>query len=98
MNTIKRKDVDKEMKFLKGMKSLQDIEHFREFLERMGYEKRIVSSSKKFLVIENDVLEIDVKSRKFLKGRFLAFGDGVESYDGSKYVKVMAWVKEIVEE
>lgn len=99
MNTIKRKDVDREIEILKQTMDNMDIGEFREFLESRGYEKRIVSSSKKYLLIINDILEIDVRSRKYLSGRFLAFGDDFDTYGiGSKYVKTMAWVKEIVEE
>ena len=94
MNTIKRELVKNEMDYLKEIKR---DDNFYNKLEELGYTLTTLSSSSKCFLLEKDIKEMEIKTKKYLNGKYIVVGATPEYYQGYKYLKSKGYVKEIEE-
>lgn len=93
MEVIKRKDLENEKKKLTNITKTQN---WQEILVASGYENKILGTSIKYAIHHKEILEMNIKTRKFLNGEYLVVGLGCEFRNSdTRYKYFVGYVKEI---
>lgn len=97
METIKRDKVNKEIEELNIL--LKDFNRIgkkaKNILEKRGYIKEILGTGSSSKIFSKQVKELNIKSKKFLKGEYVAVGVYSE-YRGENFY-FRGYVKKIVD-
>lgn len=94
MEKIKKNDVKNEIERLKELKR-ENIKEFYTKIQNQGYKLTTLSSSSKYFLLEGEIQDMTITSKKFLNGRYLVVGALPTTYQGYKFSKSMGYVKEI---
>ncbi|PJW18898.1 hypothetical protein [Geobacillus sp. WSUCF-018B] len=100
MNTIKRKDVEKEIEFLKELNNKYpkstETKIIAQELEKRGYTLELLGTGQSANIGLREIAVKNLKSKEYLNGEYLVFGYRKHRFS-SKYFVRMGYVKKIVD-